>query len=131
MIQSLPIAPSIQQPTKFVSLVLHSRSQAHIFHLQTTSFAEHKALEDYYTDIVDLFDKLVETWQGGNTIIKKYDGMCAISTDNCVTYFKVLKGQLEALRYTEFKKENTYIQNIIDEIFELIDQTLYKLINLH
>ena len=29
-----------------VSRILHSRSQVHVFHLQTESYAEHKALND-------------------------------------------------------------------------------------
>ena len=31
-----------------VSHLLFSQTQVHIFHLQTKSYAEHKALQDYY-----------------------------------------------------------------------------------
>ena len=39
---------------QFVSTLLASRTQAHIFHLQTPSFAAHKALNEYYENIVDI-----------------------------------------------------------------------------
>ena len=52
--------------------ILHSRTQAHVYHLQTKSYAEHKALNEYYDDIVPVFDGIVETYQGKYGIIKTY-----------------------------------------------------------
>jgi len=53
-----------------VSGILHSRTQIHIYHLQTKSFAVHKALNDYYDGVVDLFDGLVESYQGKHGIFR-------------------------------------------------------------
>ena len=36
----------------FISLLFASRTQAHVFHLQTNSYAMHKALNGYYDDII-------------------------------------------------------------------------------
>ena len=36
--------------------ILHSQKQAHIFHLGTKSFAEHMALNGYYSEIDELID---------------------------------------------------------------------------
>ena len=47
----------------YVSYCFGLRSQIHLFHLQTTSYAEHKALEEFYTQLLELFDTLVETYQ--------------------------------------------------------------------
>ena len=33
---------------EMVSLLLHSQTQVHTFHLQTKSYSEHKALQGYY-----------------------------------------------------------------------------------
>ena len=44
---------------QFVSTLLASRTQAHIFHLQTPSFAAHKALNEYYDEIVGITDGIV------------------------------------------------------------------------
>jgi len=46
-----------------ISILLHSRSQAHIFHWQTksqSSFAEHMALGGYYEEIGELIEKCEE-----------------------------------------------------------------------
>ena len=48
----------------FVSVLFQSRTQAHVWHLQTDSHAEHSALGDYYEDIVGATDSLVEGMQG-------------------------------------------------------------------
>ena len=59
-----------------IATLLHSRSQAHIFHWQTksqSSFAEHMALGTYYDEIVGLIDGIVESYQGKYDVIKQYD----------------------------------------------------------
>lgn len=35
--------------SQFVGILMSSRNQAHAFHLTTSSFAEHKALQAYYS----------------------------------------------------------------------------------
>ena len=49
--------------------LLHARTNAHILHLGTTSFAKHKALNDFYDEIVDLVDTLAEAYQGDYGLI--------------------------------------------------------------
>ena len=118
--------------SKLVSYLMHSRTQTHIFHLQTNSFAEHKALNDYYDGIVDLVDGLVESYQGKNGLIKfqEVDGLdtnCDI--DNIIKYFEKLCTALDKLRKEE-KLQDTWIQNQIDNIAQLLYSTKYKLVNL-
>ena len=56
--------------TEMLSILLHSRNQIHVFHLQTESYAEHKALGDFYEGIGELIDGIVESHQGKHGIIK-------------------------------------------------------------
>ena len=58
--------------TEMISLLLHSRTQVHTLHLQTESYPEHMALNGYYDGIGDLFDGLVESYQGKYGILKGY-----------------------------------------------------------
>jgi hypothetical protein len=44
-----------------VSILLHSQTQVHIFHLQTKSYSEHKALQGYYEGIDALVDGIIES----------------------------------------------------------------------
>lgn len=107
--------------------VLHSRNQAHVFHLQTTSFAEHKALNDYYDDVIDLFDGLVESYQGKYGIIKNFKTFKIEQYKNnkkTIGYFRRL---LDLIDENRDSVEDSYIQNQIDTIQELINSTIYKL----
>ena len=53
-----------------ISVLLHSVNQTHVFHLQTNSFSEHKALNKYYDSIGDIVDTLAESYQGKYGILK-------------------------------------------------------------
>jgi hypothetical protein len=111
---------------KFLSTLLASRNQAHIFHLQTTSFAAHKALDTYYNDIVDLIDTYAEMAQGRYGIIKGY----AISgqlfeDDSFVKYFTGLQKFVDNIR-TSLPQDGE-LNNTVDEISGLISSTIYKL----
>ena len=107
--------------------VLHSRNQAHVFHLQTQSFAEHKALNDYYDGIVDLFDGIVESYQGKYGILKNYKSFKIEQYKNgkkTISYFERL---LDIIEENRDSVDDSYIQNQIDTIVELITSTIYKL----
>ena len=119
-----------QSKTNFVSLVsllLDSQRQIHIFHLQTKSFAEHKALQDYYDAIGDIVDSLVESYQGKYGIItgwKSFQSQDYQSTEQVINYFKTISNEIKSVY--EIVKDS-YIQNQLDEIEQLINSTLYKL----
>ena len=52
--------------TNLASILLHSRTQAHVFHLRVSpkGLAPHLALKDYYDGIVPLVDAIIEPYQG-------------------------------------------------------------------
>ena len=52
------------QFVEFISQLHDSKQQTIVWHHQTTSYAEHKALNKYYDEIVDLIDELVESVSG-------------------------------------------------------------------
>ena len=116
---------------QFVSTLFASRTQAHVFHLQTTgegSFATHKALNDYYDEIVGITDGLVESYQGKYGIVTGYSNVTLQEFQNCeevISYFETLYIYVEKSR--QMLPQDTYIQNQIDEVVALINSTLYKL----
>ena len=112
---------------KMMEKILHSRTQTHIFHLQTKSYAEHIALNGYYDGVLGLFDGLVESYQGKHGIITNYqcDGFDDYSSgEQVIKYLTDLESSIEELRKSV---KESYIQNQIDTIEELINSTLYKL----
>jgi len=119
--------PKTNDFAEMVSLLLHSRTQAHILHLQTKSYPEHMALNAYYDGIGDLVDGLVESYQGQYGIIenyKSYDIQNYKSTDDTIKY---LNGICEKVNKLRDCCKDSYIQNQIDTICELVNSTLYKL----
>jgi hypothetical protein len=111
---------------ELASRLIHSQTQSHIFHLQTGSYAEHKALQGYYENIDDLMDSLVESYQGENDIIKNYRSLPMNNYDSkeqVIGYFEDLIGMVRELS-EDFP---SYLKNIVDEIEVLINSTLYKL----
>jgi len=117
---------------EFVSTLLSSRNQAHVFHWQAKnigSFSAHMALNTYYDEIIDLVDELVESYQGRYGIIYGYKISGLVREDGSYRiYFDALS------KYVELKRQritqDTYIQNQIDEIVALVESTKYKLNNL-
>lgn len=115
---------------EFISTLFFSRNQAHVFHLQTDSYAKHMALDSYYNEIIPLVDSLVESYQGTNGIIKLYSNneKYAYGDNLIIGYFEDL------LKFVKVSRDSvgtdSDLQNIVDEIVSLIKSTLYKLKNL-
>lgn len=122
----------MEQLTLLVGTLLQSRNQAHIYHWQTQgegSYAAHTALGGYYEEIVGLVDGLVESTQGRYGILRGYKMQDTLREDgNYVKYFEALSKFVEMTR-TQVPQDS-YIQNQIDEIVDLIETTRYKLVNL-
>jgi len=113
-----------------LSKLIESRKQAHIFHLQTQSFSEHKALQEFYKGIENLYDELIESLQGEFGIIKGYQSFPSVDYENkqtLITYFKALSTELQEVSRTV--KEG-YILNQLDEVQQLLKTTIYKIWNL-
>jgi hypothetical protein len=112
---------------EIISILMHSRTQTHAFHLQTDSFAQHKALNAYYEGIIPIVDGLAESWQGkyGKITLKPVAGLEQYSgLDSVVAYLNKVLAILAEKR--KVIKES-YIQNQIDTAEELIYTTLYLL----
>ena len=120
---------------KLISTLLESRTQAHIFHWQTTgpgSYAAHKALRKYYDALPDMIDTLVETYQGKHSIISGYTSPATFSDfekSTVLKYFKALAVFVDRA-YNKIPKTDTNIINQLDAFKDLIDQTVYRLENL-
>lgn len=116
----------------FISLLLASRNQAHIFHWQTQSFSVHKSLNEYYDNIIEQIDELVEGYQGKYGILKNYMAPANIieseNTSSIIDYFESLVQLVEEERANIV--QDTFIQNQVDEIVQLLYTTIYKLKNL-
>lgn len=116
----------MDQLATFIGTLMQSRNQAHIYHLQTDSFAAHLALQAYYEGIIPLIDGVVESYQGRHGILRGYKMVANIKEDgNAQMYFEGLAKFVETIR-TQLPQDS-YIQNQVDEIVALVESTKYKL----
>jgi len=112
---------------EFISVLRNSSPQVHIFHNQTQVYSEHQALAGYYDDVLDIIDRLVETYTalyGEITGYKSAPYRDYVSKDETLTYFKTLYSYVQKNRSCF---EDSFQQNIIDELSELIAQTIFRL----
>lgn len=106
--------------------LFHARTQAHVLHLQTRSYAAHKALEEFYEGIVSLADELAEVYQGEYGLIKFGAADYEPATD-AMHMLDDLRECVDECAKEEFVPEDTHLNNICDEIRSLIASTQYKL----
>ena len=115
---------------RLIAILFLSREIAHRDHLKTNSYSQHKALNEFYDEIVDLADDLTEMYQGRHGIIESIPMLKAEPTDDPANDLQAQLDAVEKIRYTAVEKTDTAIQNKIDEIVGLFLSTLYKLRNL-
>jgi hypothetical protein len=118
---------SHDQAATFVSVLLHSSTNAHFMHLQSKSYSAHKALGNYYEDILSAVDKWAETYQGHHGLIDEYPSTFHLVKEP-VNYMKELIDFVDDMG--EALPDDPDLENIRQEIRSLIATTLYKLENL-
>lgn len=113
---------------EYLGTLMQSRNQTHIYHLQTTSYAKHIALNEYYDEIVDLIDSLGEAYQGKYGIITDYKMIGTLSDlneeDDILQYLEKIA------KYCELKRQKLpqegFLTNIYDDVDTLLRSTIYK-----
>jgi len=124
----------VMGPSEFFGKLFQIRDQIHLRHLKpslpggTGSYAEHKALNEFYDEILELTDSLIESYQGKyglvNITIQSSNG----NIDPILVITNLCKLTDGGSIYTLLK--DTWLQNQCDEISQIGYQTLYKLKNL-
>lgn len=110
---------------KLIEKMFSARNAAHIQHWKTDSYSQHKALGNYYEDLVDTLDKFVEAYQGTFGIIGDIAG-------EQKSVAKMINDDIIWLNENRSKlaKGIPALENILDELTALHMKTLYKLENL-
>lgn len=111
---------------ELISRVFFSRDASHVLHWKTRSYAQHEALGDFYSSIIDLLDKLVECYQG------YCDALGEVTLTN-----KEMPSDISDLltqdvdwiceNRDKIAQSSSALANIIDEICALYMRTIYKL----
>jgi hypothetical protein len=115
---------------EFIATLFLARELAHRYHLSTKSYSQHKALQNFYENLLDLTDDLAEITQGAHGLLdipiltekKSYKEPLYCIADK-LQY-------IETNRYKAYSKDDTALQNKIDEIVAVFLTAIYKLENL-
>jgi len=111
----------------FVGLLFLARDVTHSVHLNTRSYAKHKALQKFYEGIVGLADTFAEAYQGRHGLMGGITLQTAKKTANVTEFLQDQLNEIETARSKVVDKDDTALQNIIDEIVALYLSTLYRL----
>ena len=108
--------------------MLEASAQAKVFHWQTSSFAEHEALGEFYERFNDLMDKFIESYQGcyGRIMMGCDMEVKPYTLDAPVTFLEEFKSYISG-GARMLVIGNPALTNILDEINGLVDQTIYRL----
>lgn len=107
--------------------LFHARTNAHVLHLRTRSYAAHVALNEFYENIVGQTDKLAEAYQGRYGI-QDYPELPYKAESDAIMMIRGLRRYIDENRLQMC--DHSELQNLIDEIVAQMDSTLYKLENL-
>ena len=109
---------------EFVSVLLNAREQAHVMHLQTRSYAAHKALGAFYESIAEIGDSYAEAYMGKYGQLKKFPSEYH-QHDDPVRYLVSVNKFVGDVRGK--LPQDSELNQLVDNIQELLDTTIYKL----
>lgn len=112
---------------EFVSKVLFARDVAHLAHWRTESFSQHMALGEFYDAILDLIDGFVEQYQGYYEKLMAVERASGTGVEDARKLLETQYEWIEVNRYKVCDKDDTALQNTIDEIVRQYQHTIYKL----
>jgi len=113
---------------EFLSVLNSAKQQAIFFHNQTEVYSEHRTLNGFYDKILGLLDTLVESYAGIFGRPKGYEAHDFVdwtSTDDTIKYFQNLYQYVQTER--QGLPQESWLQNLVDEISAQISQTIYLL----
>ena len=114
-------------PTKVINKLFEARDTIHICHLQTTSFAEHKALNEFYDEWLELADTFIETYFGKYGRVNTTLSIDVNSAASSTIYLKELAIFVNVDMPTILDATDSDLANIMADMKGLINHTLYLL----
>lgn len=94
-------------------------------HLKASKHDVHVVLNDFYEDLPDLVDKLIEDYMGVNGKVEDYENELSEKDYTAVEYLEKLR-EVAKGGY-ELMNDEPELEADLDDIVSLIDSTLYKL----
>ena len=94
-------------------------------HLRTAKYAKHEALDEFYKELPEKVDALIEGYMGAHgKKITKFENIIKSSNMNTLKYLQELKKICK--QGYGLLDENEELKGLLDDIVNLINSTLYK-----
>lgn len=95
-------------------------------HLQTKNHDVHVILDEFYKEMPEKVDALIEAWQADNDNIEDYSNQLPVGNMTALEYLQALKKFTKQGR-VELLQGETELESLCDDVLVLIDSTIYKL----
>jgi DNA-binding ferritin-like protein len=110
---------------ELICRTFYTRNEAHLAHWRTKSFAEHKALDEFYNGVIETIDEIVEAYQGSFGIIKELP-------EEEYKDMEILERLQDDAKWinknrSKIARNVPSIENLVDELTDLYLTTIYKL----
>lgn len=133
--EAASISNDVSAKNSVISAVVATLSmvtQVHLWHWQTTTYAEHKALGDYYEFLQSKVDELAEFFMGAGGSIKKFKhtDIKDYSKDAVRQAIQSYKDELAYSQRQLMNNENPAFDSMGDTILDIVkesDKVLYLL----
>ena len=94
-------------------------------HLKTSKYSKHMALDEFYTEMPDMVDKLIEDYQGINGKVEEYVNVFDAEDMDALEYLETLRDFVKAGR-EDFIEGETSLESDVDDILGFINSIIYK-----
>lgn len=94
-------------------------------HLRSAKYGKHVALQEFYEEMPDKVDALIEAWMGANgKKVGNFTNILSSANMNTLSYLKELKGVCK--QGYSLMGQDEELKSLLDDIVNLINSTLYK-----
>lgn len=93
-------------------------------HLQTNKYSKHMALDEFYKEMPEKIDALIEAWQADNDPVEDYKNVLDSGMD-ALDFLEALKKHTKEGR--KLMDGESELESLVDDILSQIDSTIYKL----
>ena len=94
-------------------------------HLRSAKYGKHVALQEFYEEMPDKVDALIEAWMGANgKKVGNFTNILSSANMNTLMYLKELKSVCK--QGYPLMGEDDELKSLLDDIVNLINSTLYK-----
>lgn len=108
----------------FALMCLHAVTNGHINHWRAKTFSIHSALGEFYSSLEGAIDSFVEAYMGKYGVLEDYTEFYSLPSKDPIKELIQLSDAVKEVRAK--LPQDSELQNLVDEIADLIDSTIYK-----